>query len=208
MASGYTAIDGRDTDVIFAPYSSGTKPSATGFFHANGQDFSNVYQPGNSGVVTGYKISSGADIGSIFAAPSSSLPINGGTYTTTLTRDGTSGARASVKFVISGGNAWALQSTGLAGQADPGIIFASGSLPVGSVNVEFTTANPTGTAQTQGTTGTQIAVSSNPTLEAYVASAGTIGTANGSIQVTVVFYNSGGTAISTTTYTADMVIQN
>lgn len=206
MASGFLFIDGRDPDAVFAAGNAGI---TTGLLHAStGVDLGSLYASGNSGITTGLHAASGVDIGSIFAVPSTSLPINGGTYTTTLTRDGTAGARASVKFVISGGNTWALTSSGLAGQADPGTNFASGSLPAGSVNIMFTTANATGTAQTLGTTGSQMAVSSNPSLEAFVASAGTIGTANGSIQVTVVFYNGAGTAISTTTYTADMIIQN
>lgn len=186
-----------------------TTAAATGI-KSSGTDLSQLLLALSDGVAvaaTGIK-AHGVDLNTIFGAPSGTLPINGGTYTTTLTRSGASGARASVKFVISGGSSWALASSGLAGTADPGTNFASGSLPAGSVNVMFTVANATGTAQVLGTTGSQIAVSTNPTLESYVASAGTIGTANGSNQVTVTFYNSGGTAISTTTYTASMVIQN
>lgn len=198
-----------DLSTIFGPKGSSTA-SATGI-KVNGTDLNQILLAKADGVAvttpTGIQVN-GSDLINFFGAPATSLPINGGTYTTTLTRSGASGARASVKFIISGGSSWALASSGLAGTADPGTNFASGSLPAGSVNVMFTVANATGTAQVLGTTGSQIAVSTNPTLESYVASAGTIGTANGSNQVTVTFYNSGGTAISTTTYTADMIIQN
>lgn len=161
---------------------------------------------GQTGPTSGVQ-SAGHDMKTFFGIPATSLPINGGTYTTTLTRDGSSGANAHVKFAISG-STWVLSSSGSGGTVDPGTNFASGSLPVGASTVEFTTASSTGTIQTLGTTGSAIAVSSNPSLDNYITVAGTIGTGNGSIQVTIVFKNSGGSTISTTTYTASCIVQN
>lgn len=210
MTTGITA-HGLDLAVIFGAKGSSTA-AATGI-KVSGTDLNLLLLAKADGVAvttpTGIK-SNGSDLINFFGAPATSLPINGGTYTATLTRDGTSGANAYVEFVISGGGtAWALTSGGTAGTVSPGGNFAGGSVPSGSSTVKYTYANVTGATTTvTGTINSQVAVSTNPLIKANISSAGTIGTGNGSAQITIVFYNSSGTAISTTTFTADMVIQN
>ena len=208
MTTGITA-NGIDLATIFGP--KGTHTAATTGIKSNGTDLNQILLALADGVAvaaTGIKVN-GSDLNTFFGAPSGTLPINGGTYTATLTRDGTAGAQADVKFAISGGTTWALSAGGRAGTVDPGGNFASGSVPAGSVNVEYTYSILSGaTTAITGTTNTQVAVTTNPFIQATISSAGTIGAANGSASITIVFYNSSGTAISTTTFTADMVIQN
>lgn len=52
--------------------------SLTGYITQSGIDLSYIFQPGNSGIVTGYKLIDGQDIGSIFAAYSSNLAFSTG----------------------------------------------------------------------------------------------------------------------------------
>jgi hypothetical protein len=202
-------------DQVFAPYYEGTKPPATGLLDDSGSDIVNRYAPivyGSQAAATGLltEQSGNADINTLFAAYGTAnypLSINGGNYTTTLTRDGTGGPSAHVTFTISG-SGWVLASSGTAGTVSPGSNFAIGTIPSGSATVEFTTASPTGQIRTYGTTGSKLSISSNPSLDAYVTAAGTIGTASGSIQITIVFYDASNRTISTTTYTATCIIQN
>lgn len=81
MSSGFLFKDGRDPDSVFTAYTSGTKPALTKLLHASsGTDLTNLYQPGNSGIVTGILAASGADIGSIFTGSGGAGPIANPTY--------------------------------------------------------------------------------------------------------------------------------
>lgn len=203
-------------DLVFDPYVEGTKPPSTGLLDDSGSDIVNRYAPivyGSQAAATGLLTEQAghADINTLFAAYGTTrypLPIDGGTYTTTLTRDGSAGAQSAVIFAIVG-SIWSLEPSGIAGTISPSGNFASGSLPSGSSTVEFTTSNHIGTAVSiTGTTGSYLAVSGNPSLKTFTTAAGTIGTSDGSIDVTVNFKDGSGIVISTTTYTAHMVIQN
>ncbi len=55
--TGFTT-GGVDLSYLFAPYTSGTKPAATGFKLSSGVDLKDVFQPYTSGskaVTTGFK---------------------------------------------------------------------------------------------------------------------------------------------------------
>ena len=69
MTSKYD-VNGVDLDSIFAPYTSGTQPAATGYT-VDGVDLNTRYAPlsaGSAALPTKYVISSGADLNTLFAA--------------------------------------------------------------------------------------------------------------------------------------------
>lgn len=65
MASNFVVL-GHDLDTVFAPYSSGTKAAATGYF-VGAQDLKDRYQPGSITPTTGFLVG-GVDINTMFSA--------------------------------------------------------------------------------------------------------------------------------------------
>lgn len=73
MASGFLTDDGTDFDDIFEPRTT-SKRSDVGFIFSDGNDVSNRYEKASSGTPSGnvgYKLSSGQDIGPLFATKGS-----------------------------------------------------------------------------------------------------------------------------------------
>lgn len=85
MASGFLDPSSVDLDSRFAPYTSGTKRPATGFM-VGGQDLADRYQLGNAGIVTGFVIAAGTDLGNLFAAAGAGSPLAAGVSPTSLYR--------------------------------------------------------------------------------------------------------------------------
>ena len=205
MTTGYT-VNGTDLASIFG--AKGTHTAAATGYKTNGTDLNAQLLALADGVAigyaTGYKVN-GADLNTIFGAPPTSLPINGGTYDAQLTRDGTSGAQCRITFSANT-STWVLAPSGAAGTLSPGGNFASGSIPSGATSMSCSWSNVTGLYTPINLP--QTALSSNPSSFFQCTSAGTIGTASGSATLTIVFYNSGGTAISTTTCNLGVAIVN
>jgi len=149
----------------------------------------------------------GTDFSAIFGIPTGNtpLPINGGTYNAVLTRNGSSGARCTITFTANA-STWVLAPSGAAGTISPSGNFASGSIPSGATSVSYTWSNISGSVSPSNTPLT--ALTSSPSAIVQCTSAGTIGTSSGSATLTIVFYNSGGTAISTTTCNLGVSITN
>lgn len=205
MTTGYK-VNGTDLASIFG--AKGTHTAAATGYKTNGTDLNAqllALADGTAiGYPTGYKVN-GADLNTIFGAPPTSLPINGGTYDATLTRDGSSGAQCRITFTATT-STWVLAPSGAAGTLSPSGNFASGSVPSGATSVSYTWSNITGQASPSNVP--QTALSSSPSCNIQVTVAGTIGTASGSATLTIVFYNSGGAAISTTTCNLGVAIVN
>ncbi len=201
MASGFLFIDGRDPDSVFASGSSGV---TTGLKHASsGADLGTLYASGNSGITTGLKDSAGNDIGGVFALPAGGVPINGSTYNPGHT---TAGTTSSCTFEFATTNAtWTVLFPTGGTVPSP----ASGSIPSGATSVSF--------AWTQGTPASPAATITNGAVSPTALTSGTLDiqanishTAPGSGQtstgtVTVKYYNSGGSVISTTVFTVNLV---
>jgi len=80
--TGFTT-GGVDLSYLFSPYTSGTKPAATGFKLSTGVDLIDIFQPYSSGTkvaVTGFKQNT-TDLSDIFA-PMAPYFQTGGTVTT------------------------------------------------------------------------------------------------------------------------------
>lgn len=203
-------------DLVFDLYVQGTSPPPTGLLDDSGIDICTRYNPivyGTQALATGLltKQTGNADINTLFAAKGTSnnpLSINGGTYTITVTRSGSGGSQAQIIFAISG-TTWTLYPYGTGGTYTPSGSYASGSLPPNSSTVEFSLSSQSGSTVNElgSPVNTVIAISSNPYIGTYTTASGTIGTANGQINVTITIRNASGSVISTTTYTAVMIIQ-
>lgn len=205
MATGYQ-VNGTDLASIFG--AKGTHTAAATGYKTNGTDLNAQLLALADGVAigygTGYKVN-GTDLNAIFGAPPTSLPINGGTYDATLTRNGASGARCTITFSANT-STWSLAPSGAAGTVSPSSNFDSGNIPSGAASASYTWSNISGNVSPSNTP--QTALSSSPSGIVQCTSAGTIGTSSGSATLTIVFYNSGGTAISTTTCRLGVSIVN
>lgn len=157
----------------------------------------------------GYRLGDGRDFSALWAKKGTAvyaLPIHGGTFIESVDRTGVGGATSKITFAITGGNAWSLYGTGTGGGVSGGG-FGGGSVPAGAVTVSLGWSNVfamTGGVAPGATTSYSVA--SNPSAYVQANAAGTIGAANGSAVLTILFYDASGKAISTTTCTCRCII--
>lgn len=203
--------NGVDLDDIFEPYTTGTKAAITGY-PVGGQDLRDRYAPlsmGSAAAITGYK-TYGADLNTKFAAKGSvsySLPINGQTFTQSTNITSGNTGYAQIGFRIVTGNTW--QVFGYNSITAATTILASGAIPSGAVNVQYTFGTPSVPANQSnaggGTTNNAsapTAVSSNPNAFYQTATnTATSGSRALSYPFTIDLFNSGGSNISHTAIT-------
>ena len=197
MASGY-AVASTDLDSIFGPKGANTA-AATGIKVA-GVDLNARYLRLADGIAltyaTGIKVN-GADLNTFFGAPATALPINGQTFNASAT-SGTGASSASYIFSASTSGWSVTGSSSGGGSVSPG---ASGAIPSGATQVQYTTsvASSAGTFSSSNTTTS----GKQPLTTSQTVSAGATGTPSTVdshiwLNVTITFYNAANAAISTT----------
>lgn len=206
MTSGYRNSAGVDTDNLFDPDIVGDGPSATGYKKSDGTLLKYAAAKyGTVGPNTGYRLSNGADIATLWAAKGTaqySLPINGQTFTSTGATVGTGACTATLDFEIAT-SGWTLVSSGTNATTKT---LASGAVPSGAISVQITDTWLDATGDTDaGTT--------NNTCSTYttIPSAGTIGcsvieshsstSGQTTHRIVITMKNLSGAVISTTTTT-------
>lgn len=149
----------------------------------------------------------GTDFSSIFGIPQTSLPINGQTFSASATASepiggGVKTCTANVSFSVSTSSGWSITpsahtNSGTTNVTNP----MSGSLPNGSVSVSYgwsASVSDTRTSVTNGaSSSTSISSSPSFVIASQSTSAQNEATISGSL--TIEFYNSSGSVISTTT---------
>lgn len=104
MASGYKIAGGTDLDSVFETYTSGTKPSNTGYTVAS-VDLKDRYAPistGSAAAATGFKIAGGADLNTLFAAIGSVSTVQLNDQNISHSNPGGANARATYRLNTSG----------------------------------------------------------------------------------------------------------
>lgn len=206
MSTGFRNASGTDFDDVFDPYVQGTKPAATGYRTSDGVDLNQRFAPlvyGTAAAATGFRLSSGADVNTLWAAKgtaSYALPIDGTLYSQGVNIPSAGSGNATLTFAISG-SGWLVTGSGAGGTLTPAAgTRASGALPSGASTVQYT---PTITAGSGGTVtngaSAATAVSGNPSIQVTQAGTGTGSGNDVTRSVLIVFRNSGGAVISSTT---------
>lgn len=208
MTSGYRNSAGTDTDNLFDPDVVGDGPSATGYKKSDGTLLKYAAAKyGTVGPNTGYRLSNGVDIATLWAVKGTakySLPIDGHTFTGAVTV--TTGSKSSfISFGLVNGTTF--QVTGASNSGTQ--VLASGSIPAGAVTVKYTFGAytvPGGASDAGGSTtngaSSATAVSSNPGASYNTASWGSsTGTHERSYPFAIDFFNSSGVNISHTDIT-------
>ena len=197
MASGWLFIDGRDPDNVFTAGNAGITTKLE--HQTSGSDLGSLYAAGNSGITTGLLSQTGADIGSLFATSTPSLPINGELFTSDPTQAG--GISTALLIFNTNNASWSV-TVAFTG--------ASGSIPSGATKCKVTPTYVT------GNTGTSItnALASMTTLSGTNESCQLHLTAPQSSPITatysilIQYENSAGSIISSTTCTFFMDTSN
>jgi hypothetical protein len=211
MTTGFRNSSGVDFDNVFDPYVQGTKPGAAGYRTSDGVDLNQRFAPlvyGAAAAVTGFRLSSGADVNTLWAAKgtaSYALPIDGTLYSQGVNIPSVSSGNATLTFAISG-SGWLVTGSGAGGTLTPAAgTRAPGALPSGASTVQYT---PTVTSGSGGTVtngaAAVMAVSGNPSIAVTHAGTGTGSGNNVTRSVLIVFRNSGGAVISSTTIYFDV----
>lgn len=204
--------NGVDIGLIFGAKGASTA-GATGI-KVNGTDLNALllaHADGNDiGYNTGIMVN-GTDMRNIFASPQTSLPINGKRYSCTGLYAAASSGSVNFFFGLSSTTAWQVQVSyaGASSGTPAAGILDSGAVPSGATTVQYTMTWQNASGDTGSYTATNGA--SSATALAANVNASLNMPANGTVNhqttytFTVVFRNSGGTAISTTTFTVELV---
>lgn len=195
-------IGGIDAGTLFGPKGS-TTAEATGIY-VGGTDLNGLLLARSQGVDCGVNTDAfvnDADLRSIFGAPTGNvpLPINGQTFTSAAT-SGTVACSSSTSFSANT-STWAVSgsSTPNGGGATPG---ASGSTPSGAVSVQYSYSltSSSGTGSVTNGASSITTLPSSGGISVTAAASGTPSSVEGQrlISLTITFYNSSGTVISTT----------
>ena len=201
MTSIYSQVGIGTLDAMFDPDAVGDGPVATLYTDTGGVTVKYAaLKYGTQRANTGFRIASGADFASLWASKGTAnyaLSINGNTYGS-LSQSGTTASSSSTTFSCSN-TSWTVRGISSSSGATPS---ASGAVPSGATAVQFTmtavTSNGTGnftngapakTNLTAGLLSASVSANSTPST----------GESDRFYNLQIVFYNSAGSAISTTT---------
>jgi hypothetical protein len=210
MTSGYRNSAGVDFDSLFDPYVQGTKPAATGYRTSDGVDLNQRFAPitfGTKGPDVSYRLSGGADASTLWAAigtASYGLPIQGNVYSQNTRIAHSSSGFAALTFQAAA-SGWSVSGSGSGTLTPAAGTRDSGSLPAGAATVKYSASVSTGAGGTVSNgASTPTAVGSSPSIAITQSGTGTGAGNDVRYLITVIFYNSGGSAISTTTFYFDV----
>lgn len=146
---------GQSLDLVFAPYTTGTQPPATGY-EVSGVDIASRYAPlylGSPALPTGLLMASGADLNTVFAAYGSvqtALPINGIQYEAFgINVVGDNGIEATCSFGMFSSSTYTITTSGTNATTQT----YSYTPPSNAVFIRLTLALVSGASQSQVTTG-------------------------------------------------------
>lgn len=212
MSSGISAHL-ASLEAIFDPFQPGTTPAPNTNITGAGAELSTLFAnilygtaapaTGITTMVSGVQV----DLNTLYAAKgtaSYSLPIQGETFNQATVIAHASSGSAALTFGVFSGN-WSVSGSG-AGTLHPAAgTQASGPVPSGATTVKYAAVlqSATGSPASSVTNGaaSATAISSNPTIVVNQNGTGTGAGSTATYGMTVIFYNAGGTAISTTNFT-------
>lgn len=202
MTDGYRNSAGVDASQLYDPDVVGDGLNATWLRRSDGTTLRYAAAKyGSPGPALGQRDSSGNDVGPQWAAKGTAqyaLSINGQTFSAAAA-SGTGACGASIQFNAAT-SGWSITGSSTSGGH---VSTASGSLPVGAVSVQYSYSLTTSSGA--GSIGNNASTKTNLTSSAvdFIVSANSGSPQSGDnirdTTVTIVFYNSAGSAVSTTT---------